>query len=156
MYLVSIQLVRTWIILHLKHQDVLYCTWEVYTCMIRQECKAQTIEKPSLLCYHIYRYISCLFGIWWYIPVQVSMKTSYRYIQGYTSMYEIVWSCPGGGDSRCPSHGVTVPGLAPLALSLLGRAGYPSHPSISLARPGGPATLRRVPIISSLTRNSQR
>jgi hypothetical protein len=101
LYLVSMQLVRTWIISHLKHQDVLYCTWEVYTCMIRQECNAQTIEIPSLLCYRIYRYIPCLFGIWWYIPVQVSMKTSYRYIPGYTTMYEMVWSCTGGGDSRC-------------------------------------------------------
>jgi hypothetical protein len=42
MYLVSIQLVRTWIILHLRHQHVLYCTWEVYACMIRQECNAPT------------------------------------------------------------------------------------------------------------------
>ncbi len=46
MYLISIQLVRTWIVLHLKHQDVLYCTWEVYTCMMQQESNTPTIEKP--------------------------------------------------------------------------------------------------------------
>jgi hypothetical protein len=63
MYLVSTQLHRTWIILHLKHQDVFYCKWEVYTCMIRPESKALTIEKPSFLWYSIYRYIPCLFGI---------------------------------------------------------------------------------------------
>jgi hypothetical protein len=49
MYLVSIELVRTWIILHLKHQDVLYCAWEVYTCMIRLESNAPTIENIWIL-----------------------------------------------------------------------------------------------------------
>ncbi len=34
------------------------------------------------------------------MTVQVGMKTSYHDIPGYTGIYEIVWSCPGGGDSR--------------------------------------------------------
>ena len=103
-YLVRIELVRTWIVLHLKHQDVLYCTWEVYTtstCMIRQESNAPMIKKPSFLWNSIYRYTQCLFGIYRYIPVQVGCNHLYWYILVYTMMYQIVCSCPGVGDSRC-------------------------------------------------------
>ncbi len=49
MYLVLIEqvTVRTWIGLHLKYQNVLYCTWEVFTSVIQPESNAPTIEKPS-------------------------------------------------------------------------------------------------------------
>jgi hypothetical protein len=39
------------------------------------------------------------------MPVQVGTKTSYQDIPGYTGIYEIVWSCPGGQDSRCGLSG---------------------------------------------------
>ena len=85
MYLVSssTQLIRTWIVLHLKHQDVLYCTWEVYTCMIRPESNAPTIEKPS---FFFIQYIQVYTMPVWYMLVYTSTSQYENLIPVYTGM----------------------------------------------------------------------
>ena len=47
-YNVRTELARKWMFLHLKQQDVLCCTWEVYTSMYRPKINAPRVKNHQL------------------------------------------------------------------------------------------------------------